>query len=656
MSRVPTFAIVLSLAALAGCAQTTSSRRDSRPIATRADALNADNPDIRRTAIRALGRSAGPGAVARLTPLLADDDPSIAAEAAFALGITQDPDAPGALMGGLPADAPLDVVDAGALGLGYQKGASAEAVLVALMARDDLPPSAPGAMFSYYRWRGSPAPTAYPGTPPLGYATSKDAARRAGFGHLARAVKDARFVPALSKLLRDDDWEVRRGAALGLAQSTKTPWSAAVATTALGALRGAAKDLDPRVMVAVCRALSSYDHASVVAPLLAALAHKDFNVRAAAAQSLARRKAAGAADDLERLAKTDPSVSVRAESATALTAIDAKRAQGLVDALLADEAEFVRASACGILGAAEGDAEEAAIARLIELAESDPHVRVRHTALGSLEGKQGDAVTAALRRAIEKDQDPVVVAVACGTAAANGLEELADAIVIVTWRFLGMKGADARESAIDALATLGRPDDRGIITALLEDENPSVAWAAEKALAKYAGMEAPEPRRAGVRGVEQTDVWVEASSPIDMVLHTSRGAIRLRLDPEQAPLHVAHVLTHALAGGYDGLTWHRVVPDFVIQGGCPRGDGSGSAGVSLPLEPTRIVYERGVLGMPRSGHPDSGGCQLFIMHSRAPHLDLHYTAFGRVVEGLDVVDLLDVDDRIERVTVEPLAR
>jgi len=137
-----------------------------------------------------------------------------------------------------------------------------------------------------------------------------------------------------------------------------------------------------------------------------------------------------------------------------------------------------------------------------------------------------------------------------------------------------------------------------------------------------------------------------------LVVETDKGTMKIRLFPEQAPVHCAHVAALARKGFYDGLTWHRVVPDFVIQGGCPRGDGSGNAGVSLPLEPTTIPYERGTLGMPRSDHPDTGGCQLFICHSRAPHLDVRYTAFGKVVEGFDVIDKIDVDSKIVRVTVE----
>jgi peptidyl-prolyl cis-trans isomerase B (cyclophilin B) len=87
---------------------------------------------------------------------------------------------------------------------------------------------------------------------------------------------------------------------------------------------------------------------------------------------------------------------------------------------------------------------------------------------------------------------------------------------------------------------------------------------------------------------------------VDLIVETDGGTMRIRLDAGAAPIHASHVAHLASRGFYDGLTFHRVVPDFVIQGGCPRGDGSGNAGVTLPLEQTRIPFEKGTLGMPRS--------------------------------------------------------
>jgi cyclophilin family peptidyl-prolyl cis-trans isomerase len=186
------------------------------------------------------------------------------------------------------------------------------------------------------------------------------------------------------------------------------------------------------------------------------------------------------------------------------------------------------------------------------------------------------------------------------------------------------------------------------------DSNPAVRAAAEQAIAK---LDKTQPPKNPTRGADLTGELLPGGAPIFdeeayLVVETFQGTMRIRLFPDQAPVHCAHVVALARRRFYDGLTWHRVVPDFVIQGGCPRGDGSGNAGVTLPHEPTRIPFERGTLGMPRSDHPDTGGCQLFICHSRAPHLDVRYTAFGKVVDGLDVIDKIDVDTKILRVTVE----
>ena len=122
------------------------------------------------------------------------------------------------------------------------------------------------------------------------------------------------------------------------------------------------------------------------------------------------------------------------------------------------------------------------------------------------------------------------------------------------------------------------------------------------------------------------------------------GIIKLELDTNAAPNTVANFLHLASTGFYDGLIFHRVIPDFMIQGGCPDGTGAGgptwsikgefsSNGINNPLK-----HKRGVISMARAGHPDSAGSQFFIMHKDAPHLNGQYAAFGHVVEGMDVVD------------------
>lgn len=130
----------------------------------------------------------------------------------------------------------------------------------------------------------------------------------------------------------------------------------------------------------------------------------------------------------------------------------------------------------------------------------------------------------------------------------------------------------------------------------------------------------------------------------------------MELFPSLAPLHVANVVSLAEKKFYDGLTWHRVVSDFVIQGGCPRGDGSGDPGYTIPDELTLEPYTRGTLGMPKTATKDTGGCQLFFTHGRTPHLEGRYTVFGRIRAGESVVDLIEEGDTIVSVRVKLVPR
>ena len=122
------------------------------------------------------------------------------------------------------------------------------------------------------------------------------------------------------------------------------------------------------------------------------------------------------------------------------------------------------------------------------------------------------------------------------------------------------------------------------------------------------------------------------------------GTIRIELDKTAAPITVENFEKLASKGFYDGLTFHRVIPGFMIQGGCPQGTGMGGPGYTIKGEfaangvAIPIRHTRGVISMARAQDPNSAGSQFFIMHADAPHLDGDYAAFGHVVEGMDVVD------------------
>ena len=134
-------------------------------------------------------------------------------------------------------------------------------------------------------------------------------------------------------------------------------------------------------------------------------------------------------------------------------------------------------------------------------------------------------------------------------------------------------------------------------------------------------------------------------------LDTDRGTIEIELAVLDAPLTVENFVRLARMAHFDGVIIHRVVPDFVIQSGDPRGDGEGGPGYTIRDEISERPYLRGTVGMALDAWGDTGGSQFFITHSPQPHLDARYTVFGRVIAGMDVVDQIQQGDVIRRVRV-----
>jgi peptidyl-prolyl cis-trans isomerase B (cyclophilin B) len=149
------------------------------------------------------------------------------------------------------------------------------------------------------------------------------------------------------------------------------------------------------------------------------------------------------------------------------------------------------------------------------------------------------------------------------------------------------------------------------------------------------------------------------AEPLPQVtIHTERGRIVLELAEDDAPNTVANFVVLAEKGYYNGLTFHRVIEDFMIQGGCPRGDGTGGPGYVIADEfSPRLRHERGVISMANANDAarnrfNTGGSQFFITHVPTPWLDGKHAVFGRVIQGMDVVDAIQKGGRIEKVTVD----
>ncbi|MBL4683926.1 MAG: peptidylprolyl isomerase [Nannocystaceae bacterium] len=232
---------------------------------------------------------------------------------------------------------------------------------------------------------------------------------------------------------------------------------------------------------------------------------------------------------------------------------------------------------------------------------------------------------------------------------------------------------EARVEAIAALGSLGRSakpdkgDDKGDtdapqvvpwlddFIALGKDDNQAIRDAARLALSSWpeqvAAFDAAVPKSFPQGFSPAVHAALDGAAGVTgLRMHTAAGEITIDFAGAPAPIAQANLAALAETGYFDGLTFHRVVPAFVVQGGDPRGDGYGGPGHVLPCEWSNLRYERGTVGIALAGK-DTGGSQIFISHGAPHHLDARYPIIGRVVEGLDVVDRLLPFDAIDSVDV-----
>jgi peptidyl-prolyl cis-trans isomerase B (cyclophilin B) len=137
-------------------------------------------------------------------------------------------------------------------------------------------------------------------------------------------------------------------------------------------------------------------------------------------------------------------------------------------------------------------------------------------------------------------------------------------------------------------------------------------------------------------------------------IHTAKGIMKVKFFEEDAPVNVANFVKLSKEGFYNGLNFHRVIPNFVIQGGCPNGTGAGGPGYTIKceLDGNNQYHDKGVLSMAHAGK-NTGGSQFFICHNRenTKHLDRHHTCFGKVYEGIDIIDKIRQGDEIEKIVI-----
>jgi len=622
-------------------------------------ALRSADRGVRRQAALAAGRIGDAAAVPLLLPALSDSDATVQASAAFSLGLLKSTSAVPALLElvrAVPAaqqDAPQ--VEA-ATALARIGGVEAGRALRDILGNGTTPgvttPRAVSAAL-VAAWRLGDR--AFVG-PIAGYADDPDPVVRWHALYALGRLRAPKGAVALVGGLQDPDPRVRAVAARGLTRalldSARIQWKSVA-----DALRPLLSDSGSAVRVNALRALAAVGDSTFASSATPLVTDADVNVAVQAETTLGVLGGSSAAAALTARIQS-PVFALRRQALIALAQADGAAGAAAAAGLVADADWRWRSVAAEAFGAAR---ERGRLEALL----ADADGRVVAQALQALVRvvPQSDTSLARHARTLLEHADPAVRSVAADVLASQPAIADVDVLVQAYNRAAGDPFNDARLSALSALAGIAhasadgrlrvatrfvgvvpRPDDY-LVRRLAADRLPDAAAQWGPAAPIATGRSDADYRDVARRYLAP----LFAGQPLPRAsIETDRGTMIVELLPDQAPLTVASFLSLVDRRYFDGSRWHRVVPNFVIQDGDPRGDGWGGPGFVLRDELNPTPYQTGTLGMALSG-PDTGGSQFFIAHSPQPHLDGTYTVFGRVVSGVSVLAGIAQGDRIRSI-------
>ena len=461
----------------------------------------------------------------------------------------------------------------------------------------------------------------------------------------------------LEGLLGDGDAEVSALAARGLGRLADDKSVGPLVAAFL-----ARDERSPRVQI--LRALGGLSQRGVLPAYLAALKTGDPHLMRTALEALGRwlpradleaRDRRGLAALVWAIFDKDPVIDVRAAAAVPLAALSP-------DVFL-DEARkgrlvrpwALRAAVAGIVGKTVDQKTRA----LGSIFENDPDRRVAAAFWEAFARSEATDRRSRLLTLAAEATDEVLVSIALD-GLAKGSDEWSAAERRRAWQVLDRarkvlpaSQAEARQALLRLAKVLGGDRAAGFVESMAWNESEiALRTLATRTLTKMDQPEHPafRPLAENRARVLAALALVERETRPHVRMETSRGTMILELYPREAPFTVLAFLRRVRSGYYDGLLFHRVVPDFVAQAGCPRGDGWGGPPDNLRCEINTLTYRRGTLGMALAGR-DTGGSQWFLCLSPQPHLDGRYTIFGDLVEGFDVLDALVQGDVIREMKV-----
>ena len=616
-----------------------------------------DEARVRRRAALAVGRVGLAEGVDLLLPRLQDPEPEVRQMAAFALGLLGDRRAieplrealadPSPVVQGRAAEALGLIGDqASARAIGAMVRALAQSGAVSRVAADDLTyPLDPAVevfrlgVFALTRLKafealagavldqnGRPTVTWWP----VAYALGR--------------TPDKRALPALVTFMRGNGRQARIFAARGLG-AVKDPSVIDVLAPFVQGWRN-----DVPAAIAAVRALGEIGDQRAADALATLVQVRDLppSLRLETVGALGALHAPAAVTPLLDLVG-DPWASMRAASLRALRDIDLQQFLVVLSGLEPDRHWSVRAAIASSMGTLPADM---AVPRLTEMLK-DQDQRVIPSVLDALVKLRVPQAESVLLERLKAD-DPIV-----RTAAASGIGELKPAAgaaaLVEAYRRAQPDGTySARAAALTALARYGAAAAAPSLKEALQDRDWAVRVRAASLLkefdASFDGASAirPAPARPGI-DYGSPQLVAPAFSP-QAYIDTEKGTIQIELAVLDAPLTSFNFMALARSGFFNNVPIHRVVPNFVVQDGDPRGDGEGGPGYTIRGELNELPYLRGTVGMALDW-ADTGGSQFFITHSPQPHLDARYAVFGRVVEGFDVLDRLQQWDVIKDVRV-----
>jgi cyclophilin family peptidyl-prolyl cis-trans isomerase/HEAT repeat protein len=617
-------------------------RRAFEPAVLDAAAASPD-PEVRARAALAEGRIGDERAAPSLRRLLEDPAPSVRESAAFAAGLLRDPELGESLVPAL-RDPDAAVAARAAWSLGFLEQASAGTALVEALGRAEPGRRAP-LVFALWRYPTSAAAAA----PPF-LADPDPAVHAAALYALARRPQ-ASSLALLTAGLADPDTDTaalcaRALGVLGKPESAGALWKA---------LDGRRAPVVINALLALAALLEKSPGAAAPPESTARLTDLagDANPNLAVPALALLRWATADREAFRRLFATATSGQGRRRQ-VAIQAVMAALPQDsgkVVEAAVASPDPFVRgAAAAGLASLPDAEARP-----LRETLMADPEAVVR---LKVLEGLDSPEAARANRPLVERglsDSDLGVRSAAIDLRMLIGGDDawgwLRDTVVAS----YGSTSPDIPITAIGAAEKEpGTPEARAVVEAAYAHPSVLVSRLARRSLVTvFHADPARFPWRTYDTGKTEADeaaVLAAARGASAARVETSRGAFTIRLAGGEAPMTVVNFVALAKKGYFDGAPIHRVVPNFVVQDGDPTGTGSGGPGYEIRDEINRLPYRAATVGMALSG-PDTGGSQWFVTQSPQPHLDGGYTVFGQVVAGTDVVNRIEQDDRIVRVTV-----